>query len=396
MPVEHSNTVGGSSAGRVIGCPGSVVLCQEAPPQTSSSYAQTGTALHDCMEVLIDPDTYHFHDRVNPEAAWDFRGQMVKGVEITPRLIEHKLIPAVTWFRDVLKPDEWMLESKCAFPGIPGAFGTVDVIYLRHKIEVGAADWKFGDGKPVKLKDNPQIQFYLFAAISTFPDWFGGFNAYRGHIFQPFYNPNMEKWQDETFTHGQLLEFEKTLNDAWELSKRNDPVLNIGDHCDWCAARGQCPKLRDVAAGIMEHDGERTAEEYAEDLAKAKALESLVKEMRKNAADFVRRGNTIKGWKLVDTLSDRFFVDDRAGVEAALRKKGLRVKDIYPKTTPTPAAAERALKARGLDTDISDMTDRKVNGDKLVPETAKGKPKVNRAAILKKVSAMGKARRLMR
>lgn len=395
MPSEHSDTIGGSSAGRVIACPGSIVLCQEAPPQTSSIYAQTGTALHDCMEHLINPSYVVHGGGVDPNDAWQFKGETVRGIEITPKLIEHKLIPAVTWFRDVLKPQEWMLEEKCAFPGIPGAFGTVDVIY-RKKGEVGVTDWKFGDGKPVTLKDNPQIQFYLRSAISDHPDWFDGFNAYRGHIFQPFYNPNMEKWQDETFTRGQLLDFEQTLQGAWELSRRNDPVLNIGDHCDWCAARGACPKLRDVASGMRPASEKRTAAEFAEDLAKLSALEGLIKEIRKNAADFVRRGETIPGWKLVDTLSDRFWRDDQANVEADLRGAGLRVKDIYPKTLPTPAAIERAFKSRGIDYDIKHLTARKVKGDKLVPETAKGEPKINRAALLKKAASMGRARRLMK
>ena len=395
MPVEHSDTVGGSSAGRVIACPGSVALCREAPPQTSSVYAQTGTALHDCMEQLIDPSLMIHNGGISPQNAWDFKGQTVKGIEITDKLIEHKLIPAVTWFVEVLKPNEWMLEAKCAFPGIPGAFGTVDVIYAKQG-EVGVADWKFGDGKPVKLKDNPQIQFYLFAAISEYPEWFEGFDAFRGHIYQPFFNPSMEKWQDEVFTRGKLLEFEKLLNDAWELSRRNDPVLAIGDHCDWCAARNGCPKLRDAAAGLGNHTGDRTPEEFAEDLEKASTLEGLIKDLRAGAADFVRRGGDIPGWKLVDTMSDRFFVGGQEHVEAQLRRRGLRVMDIYPKTLPTPAAAERALKARGLNTNIKELTDRKVRGDKLVPDSAKGEPKVNRAALLKRVASMTKARRLIK
>ncbi len=394
MPSEHSTTIGGSSAGRVLACPGSVVLCQEAPKQTSSIYAQTGTALHDCMEALVDPSMTLKQIRV--DAAGDFAGQVVKGVEITDKLVDHKLKPAVRWFKETLAPHTWTLEEKCAFPQIPGAFGTVDVIY-RKKGDVGVADWKFGDGKPVALKNNAQIMFYMFAAIHTLPSWFEGYTAYTGHIFQPFYNPAMEKWQEETFPLAKLLDFKKDLQGAWELSRRNNPVLEIGDHCDWCAAKSICPKIRDVAAGILEpREGERTAEDYAADLAKASALESLVKELRKSAADFVRKGGSIEGWKLVNEYSNRFFVGDQHVVETDLRERGLRVKDIYPKTLPTPAAIERTLKGRGLATDISDLTDRKIKGDKLVPNSAKGKPKISRAALLKRMAAIGKARRLQK
>ena len=48
--MRHSNIVGGSTAKRVINCPGSVVLVQQMPPQVESKYAAEGTLLHACME----------------------------------------------------------------------------------------------------------------------------------------------------------------------------------------------------------------------------------------------------------------------------------------------------------------------------------------------------------
>ena len=51
--MQHSKVVGGSTAKRVIHCPGSVALVAKMPPQPSSKYAQEGTILHACMEELL-------------------------------------------------------------------------------------------------------------------------------------------------------------------------------------------------------------------------------------------------------------------------------------------------------------------------------------------------------
>jgi hypothetical protein len=47
--MNHSNIVGGSTAKRVINCPGSVALVQKMPPKPSSSYADEGTLLLDTI-----------------------------------------------------------------------------------------------------------------------------------------------------------------------------------------------------------------------------------------------------------------------------------------------------------------------------------------------------------
>ena len=51
--MQHSNIVGGSTAKRVINCPGSVRLVQKMPPQPSSKYADQGTLLHNAMDAIL-------------------------------------------------------------------------------------------------------------------------------------------------------------------------------------------------------------------------------------------------------------------------------------------------------------------------------------------------------
>ena len=51
---QHSSIVGGSTAKRVINCPGSVALVAQMPPKPSSVYADTGTLLHNVIADVLD------------------------------------------------------------------------------------------------------------------------------------------------------------------------------------------------------------------------------------------------------------------------------------------------------------------------------------------------------
>ena len=52
--MAHSTIVGGSSAERVINCPGSVKLAQQMPPQIESDDMKEGTRRHDLIAQVMD------------------------------------------------------------------------------------------------------------------------------------------------------------------------------------------------------------------------------------------------------------------------------------------------------------------------------------------------------
>ena len=51
--MQHSSIVGGSTAKRVINCPGSVALVAKMPPKPSSKFADEGTLLHNVIAEII-------------------------------------------------------------------------------------------------------------------------------------------------------------------------------------------------------------------------------------------------------------------------------------------------------------------------------------------------------
>ena len=78
---QHSNIVGGSTAKRVINCPGSVALVAQMPPKPSSIYADTGTLLHNIIADVLD-------SKAKPE---DFLGMVYADVVFDQDLLERKL-----------------------------------------------------------------------------------------------------------------------------------------------------------------------------------------------------------------------------------------------------------------------------------------------------------------
>ena len=52
--MKHSDIVGGSSASRVINCPGSVALVATMPTDEGSSYANEGSLLHEAAALTMD------------------------------------------------------------------------------------------------------------------------------------------------------------------------------------------------------------------------------------------------------------------------------------------------------------------------------------------------------
>jgi hypothetical protein len=83
--MQHSNIVGGSTAKRVINCPGSVALVQKMPPKPSSKYADEGTLLHNVMAELIMGD----------EAPEHYLGTRYEDQILTQELIDNKIKPAL-------------------------------------------------------------------------------------------------------------------------------------------------------------------------------------------------------------------------------------------------------------------------------------------------------------
>lgn len=327
--MDHSKIVGGSTAKRVMNCPGSVALVQKMPPQPSNKYADEGTLLHNVIAEIVMSDEH-------PES---FLGRTYNDQVLTLDLIDSKLVPALAAL-DVIDPNKEMeieAETRVGFGDLlPGVFGSTDLIGRIGKRAV-VLDWKFGDGVAVDVEENPQLMFYAAAAMRTEEaKWaFKDVEEIEMVIVQP---PQVKRW---VTTPARIAQFEKDLVKAVKLAQQPNAELKIGDHCRWCAAKPICPQMTGAVDRALKAQVEgidvQTLGAY---LANADMLEDWIKDLRALAHQILDSGAPVPGYKLVAKRGTRQWVDEG---KAALVLAGM---DIFPHKTEiiSPAQAEKELK----------------------------------------------------
>jgi hypothetical protein len=140
LPVELAHSrFGGSVARRILCCPASVRLVEKVPAylRRTSAYADRGIALHAAITLLLD----------EKETLESLAGKTIGNYTITDDDVETALRPAFTYITALLDMPgaEYFLEHRVAFPAIPGAFGTLDLLVRVNRV-IHVIDLKFGVG----------------------------------------------------------------------------------------------------------------------------------------------------------------------------------------------------------------------------------------------------------
>jgi len=329
--MSHSNIVGGSTAKRVINCPGSVALCQKVPPKPSSKYADEGTLLHNVMAELLgsDKELRHVLD------------MEYNGIKLTGDLLDEKVRPAMDAINEI-DPEarlEYAVEQTVSFGDLlPGVFGSCDLIG-RIGDRAIVLDWKFGDGVAVEAEDNPQLLFYTAAAIRTPAlEWvFKDAKEIECIIVQP---PKIKRW---VTSFDRVRQFERELVYAVKQSAKSDAPLKIGEHCRWCAAKPICPLMTGAVDRAMQTQiKELDAAQLGQMLERAAVLEDWISDLRALAMQVLESGNPVPGYKLVAKRATRQWRDEESA-KAALCAL-LPITEVTETSLISPAQAEKKLK----------------------------------------------------
>lgn len=327
----HSNIVGGSTAKRVMACPGSVALVQKMPPQPSSKYADTGSLLHNVMAFILELDE-------KPE---DLLGTKYRDIVLEQEHLDNKIYPALNLL-DEVDPNremEYEVESRVYFgDALPDVFGSTDLIG-RIGDRAIVLDWKFGDGVVVDAEENPQLMFYAACAMRTErTQWaFDGVEEVECIIVQP---PYIRRW---VTTVERIERFANDLVIAVRTALSPNAPLALGDHCKWCAAKPICPLMtgqldRAVKTAVKELD----AHAIADYLTKADLLEEWIKDLRALAFQMAEANQPVPGYKLVAKRSTRQWVNEDEAKAKLLAH--LPESEVMESSLISPAQAEKKLK----------------------------------------------------
>ena len=335
----HSKIVGGSTAKRVIACPGSVALCAAMPPKPSSPYADEGTLLHNAIASILTSEN---------AGPTNVIGMTYEGVVLTQELYDEKLLPAYQAL-DIVDPNgmmEFEVEAEVSFGKyLPGVFGFADVVgRISNKAIV--ADWKFGDGVGVSVEENEQLMFYAAAAMRTKETaWvFDGATEIELMIIQPTVG-GLKRW---TTTPQRIKAFEKDLKAAVKASAKPDAKLVVGEHCRWCAAKPICPKMTGAVDRALKLQIEGLDVTHINAYLKnAELLEGWISDLRAVAFQMLEKGVKLPDWKLVQKRGTRKWTDE-SQAKAALLALGVTESDVTKTELLSPAQAEKVLKKHKL------------------------------------------------
>lgn len=331
--MQHSRIVGGSTAKRVIACPGSVALVDKMPPQPSSSYANEGTLLHDTIADVLDkhqPPKAHL-------------GRKHEGITLTQELIDAKLAPALAAL-DEIDPEgrmEYAVESRVGFGDyLPDVFGSTDLLGRIGNRAV-VLDWKFGDGVAVSAEENAQLMFYAAAAMRTpKTQWvFDGAEELELIIVQP---PSVKRW---VTTLDRIKAFEADLKAAVTRALKPGAPLAAGDHCKWCAAKPVCPVMTGAVDRLLATKLDALpVDQIAHYLDQVPLVEDFISSLQALALQMLTEGKPVGDWKLVPKRATRQWVNETKTVNALVCELGLDRSDVYVEKIISPAQAETLLK----------------------------------------------------
>ena len=366
---NHSQLVGGSSADRILNCPGSYQLITALPLQqeSSSTFAEEGTFGHEVMDIIsrkrMKDNTIDMHAE-----AHKLIGTHVYDREVTPQHLGELIYPAITQLQllEAHYGDGFKVvavEAKVRFPGVP-AFGTADLI-LQSASHVLLADYKFGVGVVLAVyadehgeRLNPQLMFYMAAAQHTLPRLFANKRKMVVAIIQPR--------AEVPLTHAEVqpeevLWFIQDVELAIDKALGPNPPLNRGEHCKWCPAKIVCPKwvgpIKELAliGKTPQQRTEMVSREitpFAEYLARAKNLTEdlavFAKEVDAQLKAYLEDGGRVPGYVLQPKKKLRVWADDMGMVADALEDLGFRENEIWQDKLQTFAVTDKAAKRLGV------------------------------------------------
>ena len=330
--MQHSNIVGGSTAKRVINCPGSVVLVQKMPPKPSSEHADRGTLLHNAISAILE------------DMNVDVIGTTYEGQVLTQDLYDEKIVTALALLDEVDPNKEMMyeVETRVGFGNLlPNVFGSTDLVG-RIGDRAIVLDWKFGDGVVVDAVENEQLMFYAAAAMRTdAAKWaFEGATEIECIIIQP---PMIKRW---VTTKARIVQFEHDLVKAVKAAQSPDAKLATGDHCRWCAAKPVCPQMTGaVDRALQTQLKELDITMLGQYLKKADLIEEWITDLRGLAIQLLEKNLPVPGYKLVAKRGTRQWADEH------ITKVAIEFAGLNPYKEPellSPAQAEKMFKKSKL------------------------------------------------
>lgn len=374
-------TYSASGSHRWLNCPGSIALCEKAPPQRESAYATEGTEAHACLEFLLKN-----------------RNNLRDAVRVVRKKYDDEMVG------HALEAAEWIIARLAAAPGAEflcetkvdaspftcnEQFGTLDAAIAHEFGRLIVIDYKYGAGVAVHPDGhdgmgNSQLVYY---ALGISHAYYHNFAEVELVVIQPrAYTASGETIRSHVLSMEDLAAWEHRFREGVTVSKLPNAPLAAGAWCKFCPAAAICPELkdnamRDAQVVFADETGLVSVPEpkmivvphLGNILDACERLEAWIDKVREHAVHVLERGGTIDGFKLVDKRAPRKWVDeDRIASEASA---ALGPAAFSPPKLLSPAQLEKQFKHnKSIGSWVEARVTTKSSGTTLVRESDRRPP----------------------
>lgn len=380
-----------SAASRWLVCSAEPAL-RASVPNVSSSYAEEGTTAHWLAEQCLTSgkNCRDFIGKRCPDTEWLIPEAMCEPTQLYVGHCRELMARAAE------QEDPWTfgIETKFTLPKVSLELGGTCDFWAVRGTTLHVRDLKFGTGKPVTTKDNPQLLIYALGAYESLPPkQQKGLTSLVYGIVQPRLDDEENRVQIEKMLITDLLKWQKeTLFKGVTATESLNTEYVAGEHCFFCPGKSVCPAQHRRAQQLAQVDFGKSAQEIKpvapeqlslEQLARvleAKvALNSWLNAIEARAQTELELGNAVPGFKLVAKRANRAWWNE-VSAEAFLRGE-IGDKAVSAPEVISVAQAEKVLKAAKKADIPADLIVRPDTGHIIAPFSDK-RPGVTRNAVM--------------
>ncbi len=367
MKAKHA-LLSASSAYRWLACPPSALLSAKYG-DTSSSYAQEGTAAHALAEYKVLKALGRKAD--DPTENLDyFNEEMDEATDAYAAYVFEQVAEAKKATTDPIV----LVEQRVDFSTyVPDGFGTADALIIADG-KLSITDLKYGQGVLVEADHNPQLMCYALGAYEMFSALYD-IETVSMTIFQPR-RDNVSVFEMKA---SDLLDWaENTLKPKAELAAECKGDFTAGEHCRFCKAKADCRARAEANLALARYDfalpPTLTDADIEAILPLLDELTSWAEDIKAYALTRAVAGKEWHGYKLVAGRSNRKYVNE----DAVAKKVSDAGFNPYEEKLLGITAMTKLLGKNRFEELLSSLIEKPQGKPTLVPESDK-RPAMNSA-----------------
>lgn len=361
MPPNTHAILSASSSHRWLNCNPSARLEQEFADRETDAAAE-GTAAHAlCEHKLRRALKMRSKKPISPYDCDEMDAYTDAYVEF----VMEALAEAKQECKDPLVLIEQKLDFSCY---VPDGYGTGDCLIVADKL-LHIIDFKYGQGVLVDAEQNPQMMLYALGALRLFDSLYD-ITEVSMSIFQPR-RENVSTW---TISVDDLLDWaENTLKPKAELAFKGEGEYTPGSWCQFCKAAVKCRARAEAKLQLARYEFAMppllSDEEIEDILLKLNDLTKWANEITAYAQDAaVNHGKVWRGFKLVESRTNRRYTDEEAVAQAA---NAAGYHDIYKKSLIPITEMERLMGKKTFAEVLGALVEKPKGKPTLVPASDK-------------------------